>query len=135
MDAFIRDVETVEDSNSNPAPLPRTASGTPTIPPPSDAAAFRTFVDEHWVEISHSGGVRRPSREHHCPEQASELQLCWHVRDAVLIPGLKFFAELNARSLRPPNMKLAQCGCQLRRQATVETLKHRQPSADLWSVD
>ena len=40
VDAFICDIESLDEA-AEPAPLPRTASGTPTIPPPSEAAAFR----------------------------------------------------------------------------------------------
>lgn len=43
VDAFIQDVEGLDDA-AVPAPLPRTASGTPTIPPPSEAAAFRKHL-------------------------------------------------------------------------------------------
>ena len=43
VDAFIRDIESLDEA-AEPAPLPRTASGTPTIPPPSEAAAFRGLL-------------------------------------------------------------------------------------------
>lgn len=43
VDAFIHDIESLDD-DAAPAPLPRTASGTPTIPPPSEAAAFRASL-------------------------------------------------------------------------------------------
>lgn len=43
IDAFIADVETVDDGKEEATPLPRTESGTPTMPPLTEASAFRTF--------------------------------------------------------------------------------------------
>lgn len=40
VDAFIADVESL-DEGEEAAPLPRTESGTPTMPQPTEAAAFR----------------------------------------------------------------------------------------------
>lgn len=43
IDAFIADVETADDGKEEAAPLPRTESGTPTMPPLTEASAFRAF--------------------------------------------------------------------------------------------
>ncbi len=77
VDAFIKDVESLEDSGE-PAPLPRTASGTPTIPPPSDAAAFRVSLrnctPEQAVMLERAAVQKSPAA---VPRKSRAARMAW----------------------------------------------------------